>query len=269
MIKKSLMAGVVLFGVAALLYATEAGSYAMTYLRRARHAVKNSVPLDIELDRARGAVTELLPDIRQNMHVIAEEEVEVAHLRESIAEANNSLGEQRDQILTLRRDLDKGDEQFHYAGRTYHRNEVKTDLARRFERFRNAEEIVKSKEKILAAREKSLQANRDKLEGMIAARRDLEVQVENLEARLRMVQAAQTSSNLTFDDSQLARAKKLIGDLRKRLDVSQRMLDAEGRFTDLIPLDEASVPEDILEQIDEHFSSEGNGSVDRLSVSTY
>lgn len=269
MIKKTLMAGAALVAVAALLYATEAGSYAMTYLRRAGHAVKQSVPLEIELERARSAVGELLPDIRQNMHVIAEEEVEVAHLRESITEANSSLDEQRADILALRRDLDKGDDVFQYAGRSYDRQEVKADLARRFERFRNAEDIVKSKEKILVAREKSLQANRDKLEGMIAARRDLEVQVENLEARLRMVQAAQTSSSVNFDDSQLARAKNLIGDLRKRLDVAQRMLDAEGRFTDLIPLNEAAVPEDILEQIDEHFGSEQEVPADRYSASRF
>lgn len=269
MIKKSLMAGAALVAVAALLYATEAGSYAMTYLRRAGHAVKDSVPLEIDLERARGAVSELLPDIRQNMHVIAEEEVEVAHLRESIDEANKSLDDQREKILTLRSDLGRPNDVFQYAGRTYDRREVKTDLARRFERFRNAEDIVKSKEKILAAREKSLQANREKLEGMIASRRDLEVQVENLEARLRMVQAAQTSSSLSFDDSRMARAKKLIGDLRKRLDVSQRMLDAEGRFTDLIPLDAAAVPEDILEQIDEHFGSEKAASAERLSASNF
>lgn len=269
MIKKTLMAGAALLAVGALLYVTEAGSYAKTYLRRAGHAVKQSVPLEIELERARDAVGDLLPDIRQNMHVIAEEEVEVAHLRESITEANQSLAEQREKIVALRRDLGGGDDEFHYAGRSYDRHEVKADLARRFERFRNAEDIVASKEKILAAREKSLQANRDKLEGMIAARRDLEVQVENLEARLRMVQAAQASSSVNFDDSQLARAKSVIGDLRKRLDVAQRMLDAEGRFTDLIPLDEAAVPEDLLEQIDEHFGSEQRVPVDRRSASTY
>jgi hypothetical protein len=57
-----------------------------------------------------------------------------------------------------------------------------------------------------------------------------------------------------LDDSQLSRAKKLIGELNKQLDVAQKMLDADGKFTGLIPVDTAAqVPEDLSNQIDEYF----------------
>ena len=59
---------------------------------------------------------------------------------------------------------------------------------------------------------------------------------------------------MTLDDSQLARARKLIGDLNKQLDVAQKMLDADGKFTGLIPVDTAAqVPEDLSNQIDDYF----------------
>ena len=54
------------------------------------------------------------------------------------------------------------------------------------------------------------------------AKRQLEVDVENLEARLKMVEVAQTASNYQFDDSQLGRVKELIGDLRSRLSVEEK-----------------------------------------------
>ena len=57
---------------------------------------------------------------------------------------------------------------------------------------------------------------------MLAAKRKLEVDVEHLEARLKMVEAAQTTSDYAFDDSRLSRVKELITDLRTRLDVAER-----------------------------------------------
>jgi hypothetical protein len=89
---------------------------------------------------------------------------------------------------------------------------------------------------------------------MLGQKRDLEVQLENLDARLKTIQAAQTASNVQLDDSQLGRAKKLIGELNKQLDVAQKMLDADGKFTGLIPVETSNqIPEDLSNQIDEYF----------------
>ncbi|HVV99147.1 MAG TPA: hypothetical protein VHB77_02335, partial [Planctomycetaceae bacterium] len=74
------------------------------------------------------------------------------------------------------------------------------------------------------------------------------------EARMKTLQAAETASHVNIDDSQLARAKKLIRDLNKQLDVKERMLDAEGKITGLIPVETATeVPADLSEQIDTYF----------------
>jgi hypothetical protein len=94
---------------------------------------------------------------------------------------------------------------------------------------------------------------------MLAAKRKLEVDVENLEARLKMVEVAQTTSNYNFDDSQLGRAKELIGDLRTRLNVAEKMVNVEGEFHDEIPLS-SPTNEDIVEQVTEYFTP-GNATV--------
>lgn len=254
MAKKVLIGVAVTAVLSTLVFGRDAISYVKTFGSSARDAIKAEVPIEFEIQRARDMVGNLVPDIRKCMHVIAEEEVNVEHLSKEIARAQNDLGKQKDEILALRRDVDQGRQTYQYASRTYTSNEVKRDLSSRFERYKTAETTIASKRQILTAREKSVYAAREKLDGMLASKRDLEVQIENLDARLKTVQAAQTASSVTLDDSQLARARKLIGELNKQLDVAQKMLDADGKFTGLIPVDTAAqVPEDLSNQIDEYF----------------
>lgn len=257
MIKKTLIGLAATALVSTMVFGKDVFSYVKTAGCSARDAIKAEVPIEFEIQRARDMVENLVPDIRKCMHVIAEEEVNVEHLQRDIARCDTELNKQKGEILALRHDVDLGKQTYQYASRTYSANDVKRDLACRFERFKTAESTLGSKKQILAAREKSVVAAREKLENMLADKRDLEVQIENLEARMKTLQAAQTATSVQLDNSQLARAKKLIGDLNKQLDVAQRVLDSEGKFSGLIPVEAAPVvPEDLSAQIDEYFGKE-------------
>ena len=263
MIKKVLLGTVVLATVGGLVFGIDAFSYLSTSARKVRAEVKANVPLEFEIERARTMVADLIPDIQKNMHVIAQEEVEVADLGDQIARSEKSLEAERSRLLALRSDLDNSTGKFHYAGKKATGQEVRTELGRRFERFKTAEATLKAKRQILEGRERSLAAARDKLEGMLAAKRDLEVQVQNLEARLKVVQAAQTSSQFQFDDSRLSRCKKLVQELRKRLDVAERIVQQDGKLMENLIID-SEAPEDIAEQIDNYFGeAHGAFSSDR------
>ena len=133
-------------------------------------------------------------------------------------------------------------------------DEVRTDLANRFERYKTGEATLASLKEIRNARQKSLVAARQKLEGMLASKRQLQVEVENLEARLQMIAAAKATSNYQFDDSQLGRVKELVANLRSRLEVAEKLVNAEVYYHDEIPLDKAT-PENIVEQVTEHFAA--------------
>jgi hypothetical protein len=230
------------------------GSYARTAWNRAHAAAKDSVPVSFEIDRARDLIKDLVPEIRRNMHLIAQEEIELARLDEQISGGEQKLARDRDEMVRLTSDLKEGRTVYRYAGRSYTAGEVKSDLTVRFARFQTSEATLESLKQMKAAREKSLAAARRKLEGMLSARRDLEVQLEQLEARLKMVEAAQTTSNYNFDDSRLSQAKELIQDLRGRLDVAERLLNAEGAETGSIILDEVKGDEEnIVEEVTEYF----------------
>jgi len=234
-------------------------SYMRTGAKSVRHAVKSEVPLDFEVQRAREMVEHLVPDIRNSMHVIAEQQVDLEDLVEKIDDRKSEMNKQERAIMSLRTDLGSGDTQFVYASLTYTADEVKQDLSQRFERFKLAEETLGRDKQILRARENALAANREKLEGMLAEKHGLEVQLEQLEARLKSIQAAETVSNLEFDNSQLARAKTLIRELNKQLDVKEKILDAEGKFTGLIPVEtdsKLSNEENVVQQIDDYFGND-------------
>jgi chromosome segregation ATPase len=187
------------------------------------------------------------------MHLIAKEEVEVEHLAQRIADAEEQLCDNRQNIMRLKADLATGEVVFQYAGRTYSVDRVKTDLANRFERYKTNEATLESLRQIHQARQASLDAAREKLEGMLAKKRQYQVEVENLEARLQMVAAAKASCDYQFDDSRLGRTKELIAELRKRLDIEATLANAEGYFHDEIPLDETA-PDNIVDQITDYFS---------------
>ncbi len=143
---------------------------------------------------------------------------------------------------------------YHYAGRQYTAKQVKVDLANRFERFKTHDATLTSLRDIQAARRKSLDAARQKLDGMLAARRQLEVDVENLEARFKMVEVAQLTSDVNIDDSQLARVKELITDVRTRLNVAERLANTQADLDGEIPV-LAPESDDIVNQISEYFNA--------------
>jgi len=252
MIKKAIIGTGVALLVALLFFGRDLVSYVRTSVGYVGEAVHDTVPVEFQIERARGLIKGLVPEIRKNLHVIAKEQVEVERLEKQVADAEAKLGKAKEDIMRLKEDLATEQEEYTYHGRTYTVAQVKTDLANRFERYKTSEATLGSLREIYDARQRSLEAAREKLDGMLAARRQLQVDVENLEARLKMVAAAQTTSDYNFDDSKLARAKELVADLRSRLDVAEKLVDAEGHFQGQIPLDEPAT-ENIVEQVTDYF----------------
>ena len=185
------------------------------------------MPVDFQIDRAKQMVRDLDPEIRRSMHVIAKEEVALEQLNQQIAGNQDKADKDKKDILRLQADLGQNKNVYHYASRTYTSDEVKQDLSRRFSRFKVADDTLASMKQMRDAREKNLDAAQQKLSAMINARRKLEVDVQNLEAKRKLVEVAQASSEYVFDDSQLARAKELITDIRTRLDVAAKLANAD------------------------------------------
>ena len=252
MIKKGLLVGGALVLLLGLFFGRDALSYTRTSLGWVRQSMRDAMSIDFEINRAHDMIKELDPEIHRNMHLIAKEEVEVKGLRDQVAEGEKHLAKHKEDIERLTSDLKRGDSTFVYSGKSYTPKQVELDLTRRFEQFKVKEATLSKLRQVLAARENGLTAGREKLKAMQAAKSRLEVDVANLEARLEMVKVAQSTSEFNFDDSRLSRTKQLVKDIGARIDVAEKLVNAETTYPGQINLDETQVS-DITEQITKYF----------------
>lgn len=237
-----------------LMFGREAVSYVTTSAGWMHQTVKDAVPIEFELERARKMIRDLDPEIRKNMTLIAREEVSVERLGESIRKSESQLAQAKGDIMKLNEDLQSGSEYYVYAKRTYSAKQVRDDLENRFQRFKSKEDAVHHLRKVQEARQSALHAAQQKLEAMMAAKSQLEVEIEQLEARMKMVQVAQTRSNFNFDDSHLSRTKDLLGDIQARIDVAARLANADEHYHEEIPVRSSEVTDaDISDEITRYF----------------
>ncbi|OHB66040.1 MAG: hypothetical protein A2Y76_11160 [Planctomycetes bacterium RBG_13_60_9] len=240
-----------------MLFGKDIISYAKSSARGVRTVVKDSVPIEFELRRARDLLEDIIPEMHANIRLIAQEEVEVAALKGEIEKNQDSIKDEETKVKTLRVVMEQPRAQYAFAGRNYSHNEVKQDLAMRFERLKEGELVLASKVRLLESREKSLAAAQQLLEKTSSQKRILENRIEALASQYRLVKAASVGSKVQVDNSKLAQTEKLIAEIQKRLDVYERILTHESRFVESIPVDTV-VEADLVAQVDEYFEGRAN-----------
>lgn len=257
MIKKIVVSTLLVGLIGGLTVGRDACSYISTAFNRTAESVERAVPIEFQLDRARQMVRDLAPEVRRSMEVIAKEEIELDRLEEKIEAGTAKAAKSKSDIMRLQSDLEDDRRVFRYAGHTYERAEVVEDLSRRFTRHKVADETLAHLRDMRDARRVNLDAARQKLTAMIAAQKELETDIMNLEAKRQLVEVAQASSNaVALDENQLSRAKGLISDIRSRLEVASRLANADTTFPGEIQLDPAA-SQDVREQVAAYFSTDG------------
>ena len=241
--------------VGGLFFGKDLLSYVRTSAKSVRRAVKGSVPIEFELRRAHDLLEEIIPEMHANISLIAQEEVEIAALRTDIDRSKKASADERERISKLSEALKTRQVSYTFGEEQYPRTEVKKDLAHRFELFREAELVLASKGCLLASREKSLQAAMQLLDRTRAQKRRLLDKIEGLESQYRFVRASAVGSRIQLDNSKVAQTERLIAQIKKRLDVSERILAHESRFVQAIPVDTVTEKE-LLTQIDDYFGSD-------------
>ena len=193
-------------------------SYARTGVSWMRQSAGDAMPLEWELKRARQMVADLNPEIDAAARQIALEKVHVARLEKQLADGGERLAKSERDIDRLRGDLEADRVAYTYAGRTYTSAQVKTDLGQRFKRHKTRAATNEKLSQMLDARRAALQSANERLEAMLGSRRQIEVEVENLQARLASLRVSQTASDLAVDDSQLSATRQLLDDIATRID---------------------------------------------------
>ena len=253
-LKRGLIVTACLCLAGGLLFGKDLVSYVRSSAKSVQTAVKDAVPIEFELRRARDLLEEIIPEMHANIRLIAEEEVEIAALKTDIDRSEKASADQRRRIKKLRQALETQQDRYSFGDEQYTRSRVKKDLAERFDWFKESELILASKRRVRAAREKSLQAATQLLDKTRSQKRMLKAKIEGLAGQWRLVKASAVGSAIQVDNSKLARTEKLIAHIKKRLDVAERVLAHESRFVQSIPV-ETITEKDLLTQVDDYFEA--------------
>jgi hypothetical protein len=230
-------------------------SYVRTSGKSVRQSVNEHIPLEFQLRRARDLLSDILPEMQANVRVIAQQEVEIEAARDDIEVSQKSLVDEAGRIRILREAVQSGRSNFTLAGLTYTRDQLTQELARRFDRYREAEQILAAKRKLFDNRRQSLAAAEQQLEQMRVRKVALESQVEALTGQYRLVQTASSNSKVQIDVGKLAQAERLVAEIRQHLNVAEHVLAREAKFTQPIPVD-AIDPQDLVARVVRHFGTD-------------
>lgn len=251
-IKRLAIASAVVGASGAVVVATGAGSYLKSSGRLLRSAVKDAVPIEFEIQRAKDSLEGLVPAAQEALRDVAREEVEVASLEKEIDREKDLLAVETTKVQKLRSTLTPQLTSYSVGGREYRRQELVEELARRFESLKTAELLLRGKEDLLRNRRNALEAAVQKLEKTRLARLELASQIEALEAQYHLLQAQSSGSTFRIDDSKLSQTEAIISELKKRLSVAQRVLAREAQFVETIPVD-TTKEANVVESVDAYF----------------
>jgi hypothetical protein len=259
MLWKAIKLGAITTGGAAILgglaLGSDLGSYVRTSVHDVRSSVKDNIPVEFELRRARNLLDGVGPELHNNIRLVAEQEVEIANLKGDLKQGHQNLDAEKVRIEKLRNCLSTSKASFEFGGLDYTRGQLTQELSRQFTHFKEAEVAMATKTELLSSRERSLSAAMEAMESAKGQKATLEAQIEGLEAQYRLVQAAAKGTDVSIDHSRLSQATKVVEDIKKQLAVAEHVLAHEAKFTQPVPIDTVT-EKDLLTQVDQHF---GNG----------
>lgn len=239
--------------------------YVTTAYNKTSEAVQGQVPVSFQIDAAKEQLKKIQPEIKQMVWQIAKEKAELKRLAAELEHQEEGLDASKGQMMTLREHLDSG-EQFYVAtnGKNYANSRVKEDLAHRFSVFKTAQKTFEKSEQIRELRESALETALTRLDEAQAQQRELEVRIENLTARQRMVEVAQTASGIKdLDNSQLAQTREMIDQIDARIDTEEELLNLAPKYFGQIPVgdEEIALDADVVQEFDQFFSEVDNSTV--------
>jgi chromosome segregation ATPase len=263
--KCALWTAAIVAGLVLLCSFTSVGSYALLGWHKVATGVRHAVPPEVEIDRLRMELTKVDQDMQRAFGPIAEQMTKVDNLKKDIADSHVRLDKEKKNILTMKADLESGNRKISYGGKEYPADVIRAKLTRDWETYKIAEQALKEKENLLTAEQQGLDHAKEQVAAMRSTKEQLEVEVAKLEAELKAVRLAETKSQFTVDDSRLSRIKASMKDLHDRIESEKHELTLQQTFADTgtIPVDQKVKQNEVLKEIDDHFTGNAEKVADK------
>lgn len=256
-LKTAIVGGVAALALGTLVLGTSWVSYVRTAKNEVTTAVEDAIPMEFQLKRAKDMLdNELEPEVSKMMTVVAESQIEVEDLQTDLLAQQETLTSTRRVLMSRNDDLKSQKTTFTINAVSYTKDQLEADQAKRLKEVIHLEKMLADDETKLAAKRSALDANESKVEKLLAARKELSNQIEELESRLSAVKAVETVKGSEFDDSKLSNVKALLDSLNAKVKVRERKLELEGKQTDLIPVETEESSKSVVDSVDAYFGNE-------------
>lgn len=248
--KKLFLMGLGAAGALAVTNAVWSGSVSTAW-KQARAVVSSQISPEFEIERIRGQIAKLTPDMNRHIEKIADATVEVASLTRKIEVVQGELDKRQKDILVLAEKVEKGIVPVGLSP-----TNLKDRLARDLKAFKSCERDLANKQKLLESKQRALEAARAQLRTIQEARQTLEVEVAKLEADLASIRLQQNESKFQLDDSRLGKIKGDLESLRNAIDSERVKVELTGTFLK-DPAAELNVEpaKDVIAEVREYFGA--------------
>lgn len=206
-----------------------------------RNQVRENMPIASEIERTRELAAALVPDLHRNHEVIVREQVEIDELRADIEQSQKRTKRHRDQLVALRAELKSLIEQPSAAETNGTTVTLKRELQHRFQTLQSEIATVDSKAQTLKYRQESLEKAMAVQSAMLHKKRELEANITELEARLKLLAHEGIDKHIVVDQEHLTRCEEQLRYLKKRLSISEGI----SKFNELDQGNSADIQDEI------------------------
>jgi predicted nucleic acid-binding Zn-ribbon protein len=234
------------------------GSYVGTVSSSVRDSVRGNIPIGFQIERAENLIRAIDPEVNDCKRELARAEVELEHLIENVSRLQKKVQKQARKLKSGQKLLSDVETSSYEtdSGYVYSRRRVELELGRTLEMYKNNRAMLKSKQALIERQTMSVTASRVKLDSVRTKKAELENTIAALKVQKKHLDAlAASSSRFNLDDSALSKATELLAEVKKRLDVTQRMIEDDMFFAEGIT-DDRAPRRDILKEINRQFSEE-------------
>jgi len=216
----SLLAG----GLGAIFLGRDVVSYATTLLGIARRGVKESVPLEFQLQRARDLGTGILRQLDTLVREFSENELSTEKLHTRIQEigASGALPGLRDRLLELKAAVQGGGQVVRCGAEQLPRGDAERRLASLFHEYKARRDLLTYLKAAYDQKCKSGQAMRDRILSLRSEKEKLDADIERISAMVQMAKAADSGRGAVEAPENTAQIAEILNDVEERCQLIAR-----------------------------------------------
>src|SRR5262245_2165102 len=187
---------------------------------------KSNVPTEVQLERVKGLIKDLDGEIAKGWTPIATRELDIKNLKKDVEVRTSNLERVRAEMQFAAKALEDKVQRISYNNKDQTPAQVRKALGRDLAAYKGLSRELEANTKLLAAWERDLDAMKANQDEMRNKKAELETQVAQIEADLKVLKLAETKSNMPVGDrSKLDEIKATLAELEKDNAIRMRAME--------------------------------------------